>query len=211
MSEFNIFDNENPDAIFRRKSLKNTADKVRMILSKVQNNPSDSAKRWVWELMQNAKDVRNKFGRVSIKIVLSPDKLEFMHNGNPFDLDNIYSLILQNSSKDSLNSDEDVTGKFGTGFISTHLLSEIIEIKGVIFNKGLHRKFNTLLDRSGRSSEEMIPKIDKALEYIRDIGNDTKFPIVNNYEVNREQNSFDTVFTYNLTSEQKQKVSFFGY
>lgn len=210
MSEFNIFDNENPDAIFRRKSLKNTADKVRMILSKVQNNPSDSAKRWVWELMQNAKDVRNKFGRVSIKIVLSPDKLEFMHNGNPFDLDNIYSLILQNSSKDSLNSDEDVTGKFGTGFISTHLLSEIIEIKGVIFNKGLHRKFNTLLDRSGRSSEEMIPKIDKALEYIRDIGNDTKFPIVNNYEVNREQNSFDTVFTYNLTSEQKQKSAFSG-
>ena len=121
MSEFDSIDIEDPDYIEQRNNRKLTADKIRQILSKVQNNPSDSAKRWVWELMQNAKDVPNKFGRVSLKIILSNDILEFKHNGDPFSLSNIFSLIQQVSSKDSSNSDEDVTGKFGTGFISTHL------------------------------------------------------------------------------------------
>ena len=205
-----VIDTENHDAIFKRKSLKNTADKVRMILSKVQNNPQNSAKRWVWELMQNAKDVPNIFERVSLKIILEPDKLTFKHNGDPFNLDNIYSLILQNSSKDSSNTDEDITGKFGTGFISTHLLSDKIDISGIVYNKGVYRKFETCLDRSGRTSEEMLPKIDKALEHIKNIDDDNEFPIVHDYESSRGSDSFDTVFTYNLSSPEKQKAAFAG-
>lgn len=210
MTENAKIDIEDPDYIEQRNNRKLTADKIRQILSKVQNNPSDSAKRWVWELMQNAKDVPNKFGRVSLKIVLSDDKLEFKHNGDPFSLSNIFSLIQQVSSKDSSNSDEEVTGKFGTGFISTHLLSEKIDVNGIVFHRGVHRKFHTCLDRSGRTSEEMLPKIDKALEHIRNIQDDTSFPIVNNYATIRQEQYFDTVFTYFLTSEEKQKAANLG-
>ena len=210
MAEFITIDIDDPNYIEQRNNRKLTADKIRQILSKVQNNPSDSAKRWVWELMQNAKDVPNKFGRVSLKIVLSQDKLEFKHNGDPFSLSNIFSLIQQVSSKDSSNSDEEVTGKFGTGFISTHLLSEKIDVNGIVFHRGVHRKFHTCLDRSGRTSEEMLPKIDKALEHIRNIQDDVDFPIVYNYPSVREEQSYDTIFTYFLSSEEKQKAASLG-
>ena len=214
MSEFitslNGIDTDDPDFIEKRNNRKLTADKIRQILSKVLNNPSDSAKRWVWELMQNAKDVPNKYNRVSVKIILSEDKLVFKHNGDPFSLSNIFSLIQQVSSKDSSNSDEEVTGKFGTGFISTHLLSEKIDVSGVVFHKGVYRRFVTCLDRSGRTSEEMLPKIDSALEHIRQIQDNDRFPKVDNYDINREESNFDTVFTYYLSSEEKKKAALSG-
>jgi len=210
MPDFENIDIDDPDYIEKRNNRKLTADKIRQILSKVQNNPSDSAKRWVWELMQNAKDVPNKFGRVSVKIILNTDRLEFRHNGDPFTLKNIFSLIQQVSSKDSVNSDEEVTGKFGTGFISTHLLSEKIDVAGVVLHKGVHRKFTTCLDRSGRTSEDMLPKIDAALEHIRNIQEDTLFTIISDYEVNRIETAYDTTFTYHLTSTEKQKAAVLG-
>lgn len=210
MPEFNNIDIEDPNYIEQRNNRKLTADKIRQILSKVQNNPADSSKRWVWELMQNAKDVPNKFGRVSIRIVLSQGKLEFNHNGDTFSLSNIFSLIQQVSSKDSSNSDEEVTGKFGTGFISTHLLSEKIDVSGVVLHKGVHRNFSSCLDRSGRTSEEMLPKIDAALEHIRKIQDDTLFPIIHNYELNRVETGYDTIFSYHLSSPEKQKAAVLG-
>lgn len=197
-------DFDDPRVIEELNNRKLTADKIRQILSKVENNPGDSSKRWVWELMQNAKDVpNNAYGRVSIQIILSSDKLIFKHNGDPFSLKNIFSLIQQVSSKDSTNADEDVTGKFGTGFISTHLLSKIIEVEGVVKHRGVYRKFKTVLDRSGNNSEEMLPKIDSALNHIRGIENDLIFPIVSSYEISRNEQSLDTVFTYLLSSQER--------
>ncbi len=58
------------DLNIRRNNYKLTADKIKQILSKVLNDPSKSYRRWVWELMQNAKDVPNtQFKRVSVQIV----------------------------------------------------------------------------------------------------------------------------------------------
>ena len=45
-----------------------TADKILQLLSQIREDPSASAKRWVWELLQNAKDVPNRFGKVSVEI-----------------------------------------------------------------------------------------------------------------------------------------------
>lgn len=118
---------------FDNATYKQAADKIRQILSAIRNNPASSAKRWVWELMQNAKDIPNKYGKVSVEIeLISENELQFRHNGNPFGIKNITGLIRQVSSKDSLNSDEETTGKFGTGFICTHLLSDVIDVDGVL-------------------------------------------------------------------------------
>ena len=118
---------------FDNATYKQAADKIRQILSAIRNNPASSAKRWVWELMQNAKDIPNRFGKVSIEIdLMSENKLQFRHNGNPFVINNITGLIRQVSSKNSLNSDEETTGKFGTGFICTHLLSDVIDVEGIL-------------------------------------------------------------------------------
>lgn len=194
-----------PEEIEKHNNRKLTADKIQQILSKVMETPTQSSKRWVWELMQNAKDIPNIFGEVSIKIELTNNSLKFLHNGNPFSLKNIMGLIQQVSSKDSKNINEEVTGKFGTGFISTHILSRKISVKGLLFHNGIHRKFNILLDRNGDSSEELIPKIKKALEHISQIENNQLFPVEYNYETNRSEQSFDTCFEYELISEKSKK------
>lgn len=198
------------DAIIRKNNYKLTADKIKQILSKVLNDPSQSAKRWVWELMQNAKDIKNAFGQVSIKIELFSDKLVFSHNGDPFKMANITGLIQQVSSKDSSNSDEEVTGKFGTGFIATHLLSDIITVNGVVNHKNEYRTFEVLLDRSGRSSEELLPKIESALEKIRKIETDSSFVIRPSYSALRKEVHFDTSFTYALINEEKRQAAIDG-
>jgi hypothetical protein len=194
-----------PEEIEKHNNRKLTADKIRQVLSKVMETPTQSSKRWVWELMQNAKDIPNRFGEVSIKIELTENSLKFLHNGNPFSLKNIMGLIQQVSSKDSTNSNEEVTGKFGTGFISTHLLSRKIAVKGFVLHNGIHRKFDIVLDRSGDSSEDLIPKIKTALEHISQIENNQFFPIQNNYETNRSEQSFDTSFEYELISDKSKK------
>ena len=60
-------------------------------------------KRWVWELIQNAKDV-NIGGKVRVRIEADLDgsdaHVTFTHNGGAFSAENIRFLIEQVSSKD---------------------------------------------------------------------------------------------------------------
>lgn len=193
---------------FDNATYKQAADKIRQILSAIKNNPASSAKRWVWELMQNAKDIKNKFDKVSIEIELvSENELRFKHNGNPFSINNITGLIRQVSSKSSTNEDEETTGKFGTGFICTHLLSDIIEVKGVLNYDG-YRPFDLTLDRSGRSSEELIPRIREIEKKF--LEPDVHFSAIPNYEENRKEDDFDTIFIYYLSSNEKFKSATAG-
>lgn len=183
---------------------KQIADKISQQLAKIHDSPL-SNKRWVWELVQNAKDVENKFGRVSIRIELWQDKLVFSHNGNYFTDGNITGLIQQVSSKDSENEGETKqTGKFGTGFITTHLLSRIIDVRGVVKNPNTneYQRFKLHLDRSAQKSEDLIQSITDNLEWVKglDKGNFEDFPIVDNYD-NRDEKSFDTSFTYYLNDD----------
>lgn len=187
---------------FNEATYKQAADKIRQQLSSIRNNPTASAKRWVWELMQNAKDVPNKYGKVSIEIELVSDKeLQFRHNGDPFSINNIVGLIRQVSSKDSLNSDNETTGKFGTGFICTHLLSDVIDVSGILDYNDAYRQFNLSLDRSGRSSEELMPRIkDTEQPFYQP---EVNFKMVADYELKRKESDFNTTFTYHLTTEEK--------
>ena len=185
-----------------------TADKILQLLSQIREDPSASAKRWIWELLQNAKDVPNRFGKVSVEIELvSQDTLKFRHNGDTFSTKNITGLVQQVSSKDSQNL-EGQTGKFGTGFICTHLLSDIIDVEGVVKYMGVYRRFKIVLDRSGYRSEDLLPRIESTLEELRHI--ETSYSIVENYEQNRTEQSFDTIFTYHLTTQEKQESAVAG-
>ena len=76
-------------------------------------------RRWVWELVQNASDCVERGKEINIEISIESNKLKFKHDGVPFTYENLVDLVTQISSKQS--SDEEKTGKFGTGFISTHL------------------------------------------------------------------------------------------
>jgi hypothetical protein len=128
-----------------------------------------SERRWIWELLQNAKDVGFEYSDVSIEVNFDKSKsfVEFKHNGKPFSIDNITFLIEQVSTKDrKLKEGEKpkTTGKFGTGFLTTHLLSEVVELNSVVKEPDLpHRKFSILLDRSGREVDEITDSVNSSI------------------------------------------------
>lgn len=159
----------------------------------------NSSRRWVWELMQNAKDVAHSDIGISIEINFAENgkegTLEFRHNGQPFTVDNMIFLIEQVSTKDR-KSKENVelktTGKFGTGFLTTHLLSEIVKVESIVKEpKEPYRKFELLLDRSGRDIDDIIKSVGVSLASLRDIDLQPEFDQYSPAEIS-------TVFRYKL-------------
>lgn len=189
-----------------------TADKVIQILSDVRNERTKSRRRWIWELMQNAKDVPNKYGGVTIEITLKENEFIFRHNGDPFKIENITGLIQQVSTgKPSNSTNRRITGKFGTGFISTHLLSDIVTVKGIVEEPGLPPKsFSLELNRKAESSEELIKFIAKELDTIEKIEDENIFPTRHNYHSQRKETDFDTVFIYPLENPESREAARVG-
>lgn len=58
---------------------------------------------------------------MTIRISVSPERITFAHNGRDFTEDEVLSLILHGLTK---QSNPTLLGKFGTGFLSSHLLSK---------------------------------------------------------------------------------------
>lgn len=192
---------ENATASIGRNNLKLTADKVIQILDQVREEGKKSRRRWIWELMQNAKDVPNMFSRVSVHIELSENQLVFKHNGDPFRVENITGIIQQVSTKPSNSSESATTGKFGTGFIATHLLSDKVIISGIVQEVSEDAKrFQFELDRSGKTSEELMIPIGQALELISEIDDNSKFPPVHNYAALRKESDLENSFLYPLSN-----------
>lgn len=180
-----------------KNNVKLSADKIIEKLDELREEGKKSKRRWIWELMQNAKDVPNIFGQVSIEITLNHNELTFAHNGNAFTIDNLTGLVQQVSSKHSTNQNKKVTGKFGTGFIATHLLSDIITIDGVLQEPGeVAKKFIIELDRSGKTSEDLMKPIEEALIELSEIDESPKFNSYPEYETSRTEKDYFNTFKY---------------
>lgn len=180
------------------------ATKILDLMDKLRLDANDNAqRRWIWELIQNAKDVAFEYQQVATEIDIQDlnghKSVSFSHNGKPFSVDNITFLIKQVSTKertaDANNEKPKTTGKFGTGFLTTHLLSEKVEVSGVVKEPDLdYRRFVLPLDRSGRTTEQIIESVNKSIS-VRDTL-DSQPPLAN-----YSPNSFNTKFKYNLDDE----------
>ncbi|WP_202077561.1 sacsin N-terminal ATP-binding-like domain-containing protein [Caldalkalibacillus salinus] len=123
-------------------------------------------RRWIWELIQNASDCTPKDSSINISLEVAYDRISFSHDGTPFSYDNLFSLITQCSEKQL--SEDKLTGKFGTGFMSTFLLSEIVELEGTfICENGNRTDMNFTIDRTNgtypdirNKTEEMLSELD---------------------------------------------------
>lgn len=175
-------------------SLRNgAANRILQLLQKQRySNNENSVKRWIWELCQNAKDVCNSTGKVKISINYDEKekKVLFRHNGKAFSMSNILSLINQASSKDRNDGSERKSGKFGTGFITTHLLSEIVNIYGILESDSGYSKFNISLDRRGREKNEIISAMENAIADLQ------KCVPIDISEFNEDE--YNTAFEYEL-------------
>lgn len=127
----------------------NNAHTIFEHLKSLDNDPKHR-QRWIWELMQNAQDAL----ATEINITFKEREVSFSHNGLPFSEEDITHLIFHGSSKPALIGKR---GKFGTGFMTTHLLSKRVNIKGNMIDG---RAFNFELTREGNNDSEMAESLN---------------------------------------------------
>ena len=174
------------------------ANKILDMLDKLRlSSNANTPRRWIWELIQNAKDVVNSTGKIKIRVRFDAEAkmLEFSHNGAPFTSKHLVYLIEQVSTKEREEAEEGVekkTGKFGTGFLTTHLLSTKVEISGIIMDEeSAPQRFEILLDRSGKTKGELIDAIGKTLTQLGEGTQLTAF----------DECAYNTTFRYHLDDE----------
>lgn len=149
----------------------------------------DFEKRWFWELLQNAKDSvsETETETVNVKIEIKEKEIAFSHSGNPFELDEILSLIIQGSSK---TDDDSKTGRFGTGFMTTYLLSKKVKITGKLTDNNGY--FNFWLNRDASDIKEFYK--------LQTTSNDDFINSIQNASYSKDD-EYQTRFVYNLNEK----------
>ncbi len=191
---------------FKDVGIRAIADKIKTRLHDLDKAVDSNKGRWAWELLQNAKDsVADTDRKVSVQIELSKDKVEFRHNGKHFDEQDIIGIINQISSKEVGEGEKSKRiGRFGTGFLTTHLLSRVIDVNGIFeSNDGEFFNFNFLLDRNEVTTEKLIPKIEKARKDFLD-------SIKENKILKHDETAFNTSFAYQLDTPEKKDIARVG-
>lgn len=197
-----------------RAHYQNIATKILRDMNDLRSKAQDSAtvpRRWIWELIQNAKDVHYDNG-VSIQIDFEDDgllpKVIFRHDGKPFTADNIRFLIEQISTKDRAKDTDGKrknTGRFGTGFLTTHLLSEVVTVNGVAKEPELpYRKFELTLDRSGYELDDITTAVQKAKDSVANLDD------LEPYESYNKDN-LNTSFSYSLPDKLSIQIAKAGF
>ena len=137
----------------------NTAQTVLKHLNDLESNRANVQTRWIWELLQNARDASSNSSADAVlvaSIEQTDSEIIFQHNGASFTMDEIAHLIYHGSTK--LDSAE-MIGQYGSGFLTTHLLSPKIDVSGQL-NDGKHFRFQ--LRREVGSVSELSKSMDRA-------------------------------------------------
>ena len=147
----------NKDEIKDRVLTENTAQGILNHLRELESNRVRMQRRWIWELLQNARDASaDEDTHLVASIELGDGELIFQHNGRGFTMEEVAHLIYHGSTK---LEDENTIGQYGSGFLTTHLLSPEIDVAGHL-NDG--RPFNFLLKREVQSAKTLSDSMDKA-------------------------------------------------
>ena len=136
----------------------NTAQGIFKHLKELEADHEGMYTRWPWELLQNARDASISANTPLIaSIEHKQGELVFRHNGRGFDAREITHLIHHGSTK--VETDE-ALGKFGSGFLTTHLLSPEIEVSGQLVDTGQLFKFR--LKREASSYKALRGSMDES-------------------------------------------------
>ena len=182
------------------------ADKILKRLHDLEKTVENNQGRWAWELLQNAKDsiAEDDDKTVSIQIELNKSSVTFRHNGNHFTSQDVIGIIDQISSKEAEEGQKTrKTGRFGTGFLTTHLLSKVVKIKGITGSAdGSFHKFEFLLDRKGRTTAQLMPRITNSWKEFDES--------IEKISPSYDKNCFNTSFCYQLDTDEQKRVAQIG-
>jgi hypothetical protein len=133
----------------RAQHTRNEARRIRYRVEEARKQPHSAGLRWPFELLQNALDAGPRDGRsrVSISVRQGADSVLFEHDGAPFTSEELAALLSGGSSKEF--ESEITTGRFGTGFLVTHVLAERAKLHGLLKVPQGWEEFNLMLDRGG--------------------------------------------------------------
>ena len=135
---------------------RNEARRIRTRVNEARRNPHTAGSRWPFELLQNALDAGPRSGCAMVTVALRQEDraLVFEHDGAPFTSLELAALLSGGSSKEF--ESEETTGRFGTGFLVTHVLAEKTKLEGLLALCPGFERFQLILDRRG--DEEAILK-----------------------------------------------------
>lgn len=171
--------------------------KVEGRLRQLRSPSENDKKRWVWELLQNAKDTISALenrSAINVEVELKDDFVTFKHNGAPFTNKALNSLKWQKSGEKRGNAES--TGRFGTGFLTTHTLSSKVDVKSILVDKEDKLwGFEMTLYRDGERDEELRKGIKKTLDSVKYSNHPT---------------DDWTTFTYNLESNINKESAIAG-
>ena len=169
----------------------NNAQNVYKHLSVLESNRAQFLSRWIWELLQNARDASIEDGQLVASVERRSNDITFLHNGRGFREKEITHLILSGSTK----ADDDASlGQFGSGFITTHLLSSEIEVAGDLCDG---RSFDFKLTRQAASPETLEQSMESALNSFAPSLTPLMDPL---------PQGFSTRFRYPITTEEAGRV-----
>ena len=127
-------------------------------LKKNQSSRERMLDRWIWELLQNARDTSATVdeSRLTASICYEGGRLVFQHDGPAFSMREIVHLIYHGSTK---TEDDRPIGRYGSGFLTTHLISPDIDISGRLVDG---QAFSFQLSRPIGSVEQLRESMDRA-------------------------------------------------
>ncbi len=135
------------EATVNERVHKAIALRIRTKVRDARSDPDTASRRWPFELIQNAHDAGARAGQegISLTFRFADGVLLFEHDAAPFTMDEFAALLTGGSSKDFMSTE--TTGRFGTGFLVTHVLSERVRVSGILEIDGTLRAFDVDLDR----------------------------------------------------------------
>lgn len=141
-------------------------NEVQKLRNSTEEKKAVYRQRCIWELIQNAVDSRFEDRKVDIVVNYDCENsvVCFSHNGRGFSERDLWGLVTQTSGK---QSDAESVGQFGTGFITTTLLTPKIKISSFIEETG--RAFEIILDRSGITREEIAVAVKDNLQVLENL------------------------------------------
>lgn len=165
--------------------VENTAQAVFKHLDRIRDSRASFATRWAWELLQNAHDAATSNGS-AVRLEVSGGQFRFLHDGRSFSDLEIAHLIYHGSTK--VDKEEEI-GRFGSGFLSTHLVSPVVRVQGRLSD---NRHFSFALDRSGGSVQALRDGMERSFEEFEESITDAP---------SRDLGRFTTSFEYQVGDE----------